>query len=142
MDKNFTVGQSNEIVCGGYVYDVHNRYDFSECRIQHDRRVRLAFTPNAEHAGERDTQLVLLFDEVDYVEVSPGFGTRPVRDLLEFGYKTPGDRDDSWLMTEEQSGPSDHLFIRLDSGAIRIHAAQARAVVRDLSAVAIHDQPG
>ena len=137
MDKNFSVAQANEIVHEGCVYDLHNHYDFCELRIFDDCRVRLAFVRNVDYGADNLSRLLLTFEGVDYLEISPGFGTRPIHDVLELGYKAPGDRDDAWLMSEEQAGREDHFFIRLDTSVIRIHALRARADGGSLLAVPI-----
>lgn len=69
------------------------------------------------------------FEAVDYLEFSPNFGSRIVCGLEDMGYKSPGDRDDEWLLDEQQSTPDDHLFFRLEGGDfIRVHCQHADIV--------------
>jgi hypothetical protein len=125
MEKNFEIGQSNEVLAGGKVYDLHNLYDLSEVRIGRSRDVWISFEANAEH-GQGQPRLVLTFAGVDYLEFSPRFGARPVRNVDEMGYKNPDDRQDEWLLTEQQATRADHLFLRLGGGDfIRVHSQRA-----------------
>lgn len=126
MKKEFAIGQSNEIIKGQKIIDLHNEYDFvgvilkgNECRLQ------IQFAPNPEH-GKGKPHITLNFDGIDYLEFSPNFGTRPISGLDEIGYKNVNDRDDNWLLTEQQATDKDHLFFRMDGGSfIRIHSQHA-----------------
>jgi hypothetical protein len=125
MKKDFRVGQSNEIVQGGRVFDLHNQYDFSGVYVGPNRSVQVSFAPHPEH-GRGHPPVVLMFDGVDYFELSSSFGTQPIPGLDELGYKNPDDRDDASLLSEEQAADTDHLFLRFDSGFVRIRSESAR----------------
>jgi len=126
MEKDFEVGQSNEIVSRGVTYDLHNLYDFGQIVVSGGCRVQLSFVPNAQHGNEQ-RPVVIEFDGVDYLEFSTHFGSRPVSLVEEIGYKSPGDDDDAWLMSERQATATDHLFFRLGDGDfVRIHSRQAK----------------
>jgi len=122
MNKGFEIGQSNEIIKAGKVYDLHNRYEFIAVVLKaKDRRLQLLFEPNQEYRKD-ELPISLNFEEVDYLEFSPNFGTRVISGLDEMGYKSPEDQDDEWLMNEQQATPNDHLFFRMDGGDfIRVH---------------------
>jgi hypothetical protein len=125
MRKNFEIGLSIELVQGGRVYDLHNCYYFSGIVIGSEQSVEIAFDPDRVH-GIESPPLIIRFDAVDYLELSPGFGVRDTRDLDEVGYKNPDDRDDEWLQSEFQSDRGDHLFFRVGSDDfIRIHSQRA-----------------
>jgi len=122
MNKGFEIGQSNEIIKAGKIYDLHNLYDFIGIVLKaKDRRLQLLFEPNPEY-GKGQLPISLNFEEIDYLEFSPNFGTRVISGLDEMGYKNPEDRDDEWLMDEKQATSNDHLFFRMDGGDfIRVH---------------------
>jgi len=126
MKKGFRIGQSNEIVKSGKIYDLHNLYDFVGIILKgKERRLQILFDPNLEH-GKDQLSISLNFEEIDYLEFSPNFGARVISGLEEIGYKNPEDRDDEWLMDEQQATSSDHLFFRLDGGDfIRVHCQNA-----------------
>ena len=135
MDKDFKIGQSNELVQGDQVFDLHNVYDFSGVTIGPDRTLQVSFQPNREH-GKGHLPVLLEFREVDYLLLSPGFGIRCVRDLDEMGYMGPEQDDDQWLLSEDQATEADHLLIRLGSDYVRIHAQHAYLRISPSSAVA------
>ncbi len=125
MKKNFRIGQSNELIQQGIVYDLHNMYDFVKLVFTlKSRNLQLLFEPCEEY---KDLQAVrLIFEQVDYLVLSPDFFIREVTCLDEVGYKSPGDHDDEWLMNEQQATCSDHLFFRMLGGNyIRIHSQHA-----------------
>ena len=124
MRKNFQIGQSNELVAEGRVIDLHNEYDFSELSFRSDRVVRLIFVPNPEH-GKGQAPVVLEFVDVDLIELSDGFGTKPIQDLEEVGYMREDQSDDAWLLNEDQVTSDDHLYFRLGTAYIRIRSRQA-----------------
>jgi hypothetical protein len=132
MQKDFQIGQSNELIKDGVLYDLHNLYDFGGIFVDGSRCVHISFMPNVVH-GKGQHPIIVEFDEVDYLEFSQGFGMRPITELDEMGYKSPGDRDDKWLMTEEQAGADDHLFFRLGLGDdfVRVHSRRARLSERE-----------
>ncbi len=114
MKKNFMIGQSIEIVKSDKFYDLHNTYDFVGITLKgNSRRLQIFFEPNPEY-GKGQPPVLLNFEEIDYLEFSPNFGAQVICGLDEIGYKEPEDRDDDWLMDEQQATPNDHLFFRLD----------------------------
>ena len=126
MNKDFEVGQSNELIRQDEIYDLHNLYDFDQISIGGNLRVQISFTPNVQH-GKGHRPIVLDFEAVDYLELSEQFGVRPISLLEEIGYKNPEDHDHEWLMSERQAMGTDHLFFRLGGDEfIRIHGRQAR----------------
>ncbi len=126
MNKNFEIGQSNEIIKSGKVYDLHNSYDFVGIVLKTSvRKLEVLFEPNSEY-GNNELPILLCFEEIDYLEFSPNFGASAVSGLDEMGYKNPDEPDDEWLMSENQSTSNDHLFFRLDGGGfIRVHCKKA-----------------
>ena len=123
MNKNFHVGQSNELVKDGCVYDLHNCFDFESITILGDRRLLISFKPNLVY-GVEQSRIVIEVHDLDYLEASPQFGTEVVYDLDEIGYKSPQDRDDLWLLNEAQSSEDAHLFFRFIEGHfIRFHGS-------------------
>ncbi len=130
MDKDFLIGQSNELVRGDRVFDLHNQYDFSGVAVGFDRTAQVSFDPNPEH-GRGEPPVTIDFLGIDYLEFSAGFGSRPIPDLEEMGYMSPDRRDDEWLLSEQQAERTDHMFIRLGSDSIRIHSQQARLRVHE-----------
>jgi hypothetical protein len=125
MVKHFRVGQSNELVSGEIVYDLHNLYDYVGCLLKGNRSFCLFFMPSKTH-GTGHVPIGVEFVDVDILEFSPNFGACCVVDLEEMGYKPPSDRDDNWLLREDQATTSDHLFFRFASNAyIRVHSKQA-----------------
>jgi len=129
MKKGFEIGQSNEVIKADKIYDLHNMYNFiGVVLIAKDRRLHILFEPNPEY-GKSQLPILLSFEEIDYLEFSPNFGTRIISGLDEIGYKNPEDRDDEWLMDEQQATCNDHLFFRMDGGDfIRIHCQNADIV--------------
>jgi len=122
MEKDFQVGQSNELVKAGQVYDLHNQYDFAGLSVDAGRNIRLSFEPNSEH-GQNLPSIVVEFQDVDYLELSDNFGASVVRELDEMGYKEGDEKDDSWLLSEDQATGESHLFFRFGNGHyIRVHA--------------------
>lgn len=126
MKKNFKIGQSNEIISGHSVYDVHNSYDYVGCLLKNDRTFWLFFAPSSTH-GAGQTPVAVEFAGVDFLGFSLGFGTNAIQDLEEMGYKSPSDLDDNWLLREDQATASDHLFFRfVDNAYVRVHGESAR----------------
>jgi hypothetical protein len=126
MKKDFVIGQSNELVKDGQIFDLHNHFDFAcLCINTKKRELYLLFEPNPEYTESRSV-VCIVFREVDYLELSPGFGSRRLSDLDEMGYKSPRDRDDEWLLGEEQASPEDHMFFRfIGDDYIRVHSSEA-----------------
>jgi hypothetical protein len=127
MNKiNFKIGQSNELICGSMVLDLHNHYDYAGCLLKSNRFLCLLFDPNGIH-GEKQVPLAIEFEGIDFLEFSPNFGAQEQIDLAEIGYKNPLDLDDNWLLREDQAVTADHMFFRFTSNAfIRVHSEQAR----------------
>lgn len=126
MNKSFEIGQSNEVIKADKIYDLHNQYDFIGVVLEtKNRRLQILFEPNPEY-GKGQLPIKLNFEEIDYLEFSPNFGTRYISGLDEMGYKNPDDRDDEWLLNEQQATCNNHLFFRMDGGAfIRVHCQNA-----------------
>jgi hypothetical protein len=128
MKRFFEIAQSCELVLGERRFDLHNCYGFGGVDVLPDRTVRLHFIPDRQWGGGMP-RLVLEFTEVDHVETSEGFGTRPVPDVDEIGYIEPAERDDCSLLTEKQAEAEDHLFLRLSEiDFVRVHGATARVI--------------
>ena len=129
MKKEFLLGQSNEVIKAGKIYDLHNLYDFVGIVLKgRNRQLRILFEPRPDF-GENGAPVSLVFDEIDYLELSLNFSSRVIQNLDEMGYKNPDDQDDEWLLDEQQSTPNDHLFIRLEGNDfIRVHCQHADIV--------------
>lgn len=125
MNKLFRIGQSNELVVGDSVYDLHNCYDVSDVSMSGDGTFRVRFEPNPEW-GKNCRAIVLHFAGVDYLAFRFLPQDKESTDLQEMGYKNPDDGDDSWLLSEDQSVPDDHLFLRFGGDSfVRIHSKEA-----------------
>ena len=129
MKKEFLLGQSNEVIKAGKIYDLHNLYDFVGIVLKwKDRQLRMLFEPRPDFR-EKGAPVSLVFEEIDYLELSLNCGSRVIQNLDEMGYKNPDDQDDEWLLDEQQSTPNDHLFIRLEGNDfIRVHCQHADIV--------------
>ena len=129
MKKEFLVGQSNELIKAHKIYDLHNLYDFVGLVLKGNKRqIQVLFGPNLD-SGNMGVPIALVFDEIDYLELSLRFESGIIRGLDEMGYKNPDDRDDKWLLGEQQSTSDDHLFFRLDNADyIRVHSQRADIV--------------
>jgi hypothetical protein len=126
MNRNFIVGQGNELVLEGRIFDLHNCYDFSGIAIASTSCAQLWFKPNPEHSSNI-SPLVLEVHGLSVLELSSGVVLGTVRDLDEVGYKNPGDGDLDWLMSERTATGEDHLVFRFGpSDHIRIHGACAQ----------------
>lgn len=126
MEKTFSLGQSNELIKDGRIYDLHNLYCFSGFLFEVEgRRLQIRFDPISGE-GNNASSILLSFSGLTYLELSPSFGVKKIDGLDEMGYKSPGDKDDEWLLREEQACKDDHLFFRLDEGDfIRVHCQRA-----------------
>lgn len=126
MRKTFSLGQSNELIQDGRVYDLHNFYRFSGFFYEvKGKRLQIRFD-RISGKFQGASSIVLLFLEVNYLELSPNFGEKEIDGIDEIGYKSPTDRDDEWLLGESQANIDDHLFLRLDEGYfIRVHSKYA-----------------
>lgn len=125
MNKNFIVGQSNELMIDSKIYDLHNCYDYEGLLLTNFRTLELIFSPNKDH-GKDNNPIRIHFEAVDYLEFSDNFGTSILYEVMEVGYKSPGDFDDNWLLTEKQSSGPDHIFFRFSENEfIRIYSKSA-----------------
>lgn len=125
MEKNFSVGQSNEILSEGRVIDLHNEYNFSGVAINPDWHLQVAFKPDEDY-GRGQPLVTLVFEDVDYLEMKIELANEASCTVEELGYKSPNDRDDSWLAPERDSSALDHLFLRFSGeGFIRVHCKNA-----------------
>lgn len=115
MDKDFNVGQDNELIKAGRIYDLHNCFDFDYLAILQGGKLRLAFRPSATHGGGYSPVLVYA-QGVDHFGISANFGPATVSHLEEIGYKSHGDEDDNWLLSQSQATDTDDLFFRFNDG--------------------------
>ena len=125
MDKDFRVGQAIELIKGERIYDLHNCFDFDYLAILEDGDLRLAFKPNASHGGGY-AHVFVCAKGVDHFVVSPNFGPTTVHHLEGIGYKSCGDEDDNWLLSQSQATVTDDLFFRFNDGhyvRFRSHSA-------------------
>ena len=124
MEKNFQIGQSNELIKNDIVYDLHNHYDFASLTIDCNRTMRLSFVAISEF-GEENI-IILEFKNLDYLGFSSNFGASKIKNLDEIGYKSPDDLDDQWLLSEQQASSIDHLFFRFEEEHfVRVHCKMA-----------------
>lgn len=122
MNRDFRVGQSNELIKGDRIYDLHNCFDFDGLDVSKAGELRLTFKPNPVHGGGYSSVLVFA-QGMDRLALSSDFGPTTVKYLEEIGYKSPGDEDDNWLLSQEQATPSDDLFFRFNDGHyVRFHS--------------------
>lgn len=125
MNRDFRVGQSNELLKALVVYDLHNCYDYKALLVLGRCDAFLYFEPNPVH-GVGLAAVVVAFLGLDHLEMSPRFASSAQATLDEIGYKKPGDRDLAWLLGEDQAGPEDHLFFSFEGGEyLRIHSNEA-----------------
>jgi len=123
MKKDFVVGQSNEIIKDGNLYDLHNLYEFLGIYVNTKDSILKIFFHPYNNLQERTRSITFIFQSLDYLELSTGFGTRKIDTLEELGYKEPGDYDINWILNENQSSPDAHLFFRLSKDDyIRVHS--------------------
>lgn len=128
MRRTFKLGQSNEVVKSGQVYDLHN--DYAPIAVVFDTQtndLKLLFKRlSADKAGLR---VALVFNEVDVLHINGNIGASGFSGLDEMEYKGADDDDYDWLATEAQSAVSDHMIFRFDGGAtLRVHSATADIV--------------
>lgn len=124
MEKDFKLGQSNELIKGDQIYDIHNCFDF-ESLVLRENDAEIVFRPNPEY-GQGSPGIKLDIRNVDYLELSPGFRAAEVTDIDEMGYRQREDRDDRWLQTESQSKGEGDLFFRFQGGHfLRFHGSCA-----------------
>lgn len=129
MQKNFTIGQSSELLHKGNSYDLHNRFDLERLSISPSRGLTLLLCPNIEY-GEGLPTIRIEAVKVDFLELSEGLGTRDLPGIEELGYKRPDDADLDWLMGEQNAKPEDHLVLRFSAeDYIRFHAREVSLVL-------------
>lgn len=125
MERNFCVGQANELVLNGRVFDLHNCYDFLGIAVASTRAAQLWFTPSPAHTA-RTEHLVLEVEGLSVLEMTGGVTAGRVRDLDEVGYKNPGDADLEWLVGECGAEREDHLVFRFGpSDHVRVYGERA-----------------
>lgn len=73
------------------------------------------FEPDEQY-GSGQVPIMLKFSDVGLLETSPNFGAAEITDLEEIGYKAVGDKDDNWLLDEQQATQNDDLFFRFSGG--------------------------
>lgn len=126
MQRSFRVGQSNELIKEGKIYDLHN--DYLPTLIVFDTQkhtLRIVFK-NLTADCDEGKRLALVFFDVDVLEFSGNIAATGTFGVDEIGYKDVDDYDYDWLSTEAQSEGSDHLILRFDGGAtLRLHSANA-----------------
>jgi hypothetical protein len=128
MNCDFMVGQSNELIKGSRIYDLHNCFDFDGLDVSKAGELRLTFKPNAIH-GKGYSSVFVFAQDIDRLAVSPDFGSMTVKDLEEIGYKSSGDEDDNWLLVQNQATSSDDLFFRFNGGHyVRFHCRCASLI--------------
>ncbi len=139
MRKEFIVDQSNALIKDGKIFDLHNSYEFTGIVLKgQERLLKILFKPTIEQGGERKP-ISIIFEFIDFLELSPNFGTRIISGLDEIGYKSPTDRDDEWLLDEQQSTPDDHLFFRMDNDDyIRVHCQHCDVCEKQDDTIPIH----
>lgn len=131
MHRNFSVGQANELVLDGRIFDLHNWYDFTSLVIFSEKRVQLWFTPSPEHRDNGDV-LVIDVQGVGALEITQDVLLGNARDLDEIGYKNPEDGDLDWLIGEHQATSADHLVFRFGpSDYVRVYGDRAQLHVRE-----------
>jgi hypothetical protein len=125
MEKNFRVDQSNALARDNELFDLHNCYDYKGIILQGSRALYMFFEPNAEY-GLGQAPIMLKFSDISYFEISSNFGGVEVSVLEEIGYKAAGDRDDNWLLDEQQASQNSDLFFRFAAGHfIRVNSRVA-----------------
>lgn len=125
MKRNFIIGQSNELICNGRIYDLHNCFEFVSLSISVECTLKVVFEPKASH-GAAYGRTHIEVRGVDYLEMSLNGGDKSIEGIDELGYKARGDRDDEWLMTESQASEDADLFIRFFGGRyLRFRGADA-----------------
>lgn len=128
MRLDFKVGQSNELIKGERIYDLHNCFDFDGIEVSEAGELRMTFKPIDIYGGGYSNVLVFA-QGVDRLAMSSDFGPTTVKDLEEIGYKSPGDEDDNWLLSQKQATPSDDLFFRFNDGQyVRFHSKSASLI--------------
>jgi hypothetical protein len=106
MRRAFKLGQSNEVVASGHVYDLHNDYVPTAIVFDAQRNdLRIAFKRLLDDGVGKSATLV--FHEVDLLELRGNIGAGGISGVDELGYKDVDDYDYEWLSREGQSSASD-----------------------------------
>lgn len=137
MKRNFVIRDAVAVDASEMYADLHNDFDLSEVSIFFgNRQVVLRFERYAGASSKTSPESVILeVSDVDFLSVSADALGVMNRDVVEIGYKSPGDFDHDWLITEGKSEEEDHLFIRLTGdGFIRVHGDAAMVSVGASSA--------
>lgn len=131
MKKNFAVIDAVAIQDENGYHDIHNYFDLSGLVVSFiDREVKVRFDRCDDGSVATVGGLILQFSNVDYLDISPGVFMTMVRDVVEFGYKSPNDFDHDWLKSEIQADATDHFFIRLSGDEfIRVHGKTAATIL-------------
>ena len=127
MKKNFLIDQAIALSCGDQYFDLHNRYDFQGFSFDiKTKTMLLKFKRSIEISESKNCILIIKFFDVDYFELSKSFTLHTTSHLEELGYKSPSDRDHDWLVNENKSTSTDHMFFRFaDDQYIRIRSKWA-----------------
>ena len=118
MRREFKIDNQIAIVGDDYYYDLHNCYDLKGLELDWSKKqVAINFIKvSGEWVKHEDpSRIEILFNGVKYFEVSRDFFLKNSYSLEEIGFKNSEDKDDSWLLSEEQAAADDHLFIRLEN---------------------------
>jgi len=128
MKRNFSIGNSNELIKGDRFYDLHNCFDFGGIDVSVRGELLLVFKPNPIYG--HGYSIVLVFAQgVDRLAFSSDFDPAAIEDLDEMGYKSPGDEDDNWLLTQEQATDADDLFFGFnDLHFVRFYSKQVSLI--------------
>jgi len=122
MEKDFKVGQSNELLKGDRIYDLHNCFDLKSVVLM-GNDAEMTFSPSPVY-GQGYSIIKVHIRDIDYFELSASFRTTEIIDFDEVGYKRREDRDDTWLLTENQSTEKDDMFFRFFEGHfVRFHGS-------------------
>jgi hypothetical protein len=130
MDKDFIVGQANELIKGDITYDLHNCFDFDQLTIFGNGEFNLAFKPSVTY-GDMYSPILLHAEGVNRFELSHNFGPATIKHLEEIGYKSRDDEDDNWLLRQSQATAADDIFFRFNDGHyVRFHSERAWLIER------------
>lgn len=124
MKKNFNVGQSNELLMAGKIYDIHNNYAFSSLLVMKNF-TELSFEPDREW-GAGEPLITITFYRVKHFTLSDKFAVSDISHFEEVGYKGPDDQNLDFISGEQHADETSHLLFRFGSDqVIRIWAERA-----------------
>jgi hypothetical protein len=130
MNKDFIVGQANELIKGDITYDLHNCFDFDRLTILGNGELFLAFKPSVGY-GDVYSPILIHAKDVDRFASSQNFGPATIKHLEEIGYKSSDDEDDNWLLRQSQATAMDDIFFRFNDGHyVRFHCEHAWLIER------------